>query len=118
MSGLLSAAESAIGKLLGSALVSQGGTSGGLTGIIERAGLFGTISAAASAIIGAVTQDLHSGNPAVVAQARRVPQYAIVDLHNDKIVKTLSTRKVYIMLTHRGKSRKGTRVVVVREGKR
>lgn len=116
--GFVAAAEGALSKLLGSALVSSGqGTSGGLTGILERAALFGTISASASSLIQAVSADLHSGNPPVVAQARHVPQYAIIDLHNDKVVKTLSTRKVYILLTHRGKSRKATRTVIFREGK-
>lgn len=94
-------ATSIVGEL--GALI--GGT--GLGATIARGALGGIAAIGAADLIKALETDLGSGNPSAVSQARRVPQYAIVDLHNNKTVKFLSPRKVYSIITH--PSRKGSR---------
>lgn len=89
-----------------------------LEGTLFRTALAGLGSVAVTDLISAIKADTGSGNAQAIASAKRVPQYAVVDLHTDKIVKTLSARKVYILLTHRGKSKKSTRLVVLREGEK
>jgi len=61
----------------------------------------------ASQIIGATVRDLAAGGTRGATASKHVPRFAIVDLHTDKIVRTLSTRKVYSILTH--PSRRGRR---------
>ena len=50
----------------------------------------------------------------------RLPRYAIIDLHTQTIVKTLSTRKVYSLLTrpsrHRHPAKTIIKEVIVHEG--
>lgn len=91
-------------------LIGELGTLLGGTGIAStllRGAITGLGAVAASDLIKAVEADLSGGSAQAKAQALRVPKYAIVDIHNDSIVRTLSSRKVYSILTH--PSRKGRR---------
>lgn len=96
-----------------------GGT--GIASTIGRGALIGIGSVAAADLLKAIQGDLAAGGSAA-ATARRIPQYAIVDLHSNKTVRFLSTRKVYSILTHpsrRGHSRAGrTRIIEVPSGAR
>lgn len=82
-----------------------GGTGIGAT--LARGALGGVAAIAAADLIKAIQSDLGGGNPQAAATARRVPQYAIVDLHNNKTVRFLSSHKVYVMLTHGRRRRHG-----------
>lgn len=95
-----------------------GGTGIGAT--IARGALGGISAITAADLLNALSHDLGSGNPQAVAQARRVPQYAIVDLHNNKTVRFLTNRKVYSILTHPSRRRKTTttRIITVPEDER
>jgi hypothetical protein len=106
---------SAVGEL--GALL--GGTGVGTT--LARGALTGIAAVAAGDLLNAISKDLAGGNPSAIAQARRVPQYAIVDLHSNKVVRTLSAKHVYTILTHPRGHRRGTRaakVTVLAEGER
>lgn len=81
----------------------------GLGATLGRGALAGVGAVAASDLLKALQTDLAPGSsPSAKAQARRVPQYAIVDLHTNKVVRFLSAHKVYVMLTH-GRRRRGVR---------
>jgi hypothetical protein len=98
----------------------------GLGATIARGALAGVGAVAAGDLLKAIQNDLSSGNPTAVANARRVPQYAIVDMHTNKVVRTLSSKHVYSILTHprrrRGMSRRpqiitapaGSEIITVR----
>lgn len=96
-------------------------TAGGLRGFAIRTGLGAIASISVAKLIPAIQADLAAGGQ-VSQNARRVPQFAIVDLHNDKVVRTLSTRKVYSILTHpnrtRGRRPRSPKVLVLNEGER
>lgn len=92
-----------------------------LEGTLLRLGLTGIGSAAVTQLIPAIQADKTSSDPTARSNAHKVPQYAIVDLHNDKIVKTLSTAHVYSILTHRRRIKRSPRaakVTLLREGER
>jgi hypothetical protein len=62
---------------------------------------------AATDIIKAIYGDLTGGSSAAKANASKAPRFAIVDMHTNTIVRPLSSRKVYSILTH--PSRRGRR---------
>lgn len=107
---LIGPAASAIARLLG-------GT--GLGPSIARGAVSGVAAVGAADLLKALEADLGSGHPDRMATARRVPRYAIVDLHNDSIVRTLSAKHVYSILTHprrRGKYSKAAKLTVLHAG--
>lgn len=87
MASIIAAAGGELATLLGSSTVEKS-VAGSLIGF------------AASDVLKAIYNDLTGGNATAKAAASRAPQYAIVDMHSNKIVKTLSTRRVYSILTH------------------
>jgi hypothetical protein len=96
---IASALEGELAALLGGS---------GIGAAIGRGVLGGIGAVAASQLLLALEHDLSGSNGANArAVARRVPQFAIVDLHSNKTVRFLSTRKVYSILTH--PSRRGAR---------
>lgn len=97
MAAILTSVVGELGTLIG-------GTGVGAT--IGRGALGGIAAIAAADLIKAIEHDI-AGGGAPAAQARHVPQYAIVDLHNNKTVKFLSAHKVYVMLTHGRRRRRG-----------
>jgi hypothetical protein len=112
MAGVVASAIGELGTLLG-------GTGVGTT--LARGALTGIAAIGASQLLTAIEHDLTGGNPAAAAQARHVPQYAIVDLHSNKVVRTLSSKHVYSILTHprghRSRARQ-PKVMVLAEGER
>lgn len=99
----------ALAAVLGPAIGELGTLLGGsgIGAILGRGAVAGIGAVAAADLIKAISGDLKSGNPQAISQARRVPQYAIVDLHNNQVIRTLSSRHVYTILTH--PRRKGSR---------
>lgn len=93
-----------------------GGTGIGAT--IGRGALAGIGAVAAADLIRAIQDDLGGGNAQAAATARRVPQYAIVDLHNNKTIRFLSARRVYIFLTtnKRRTRRRSPKIITVPSG--
>lgn len=109
-------AAAILSSALGEVASLLGGTSIGAT--LGRGALTGIGAVAASDLIGAIQRDI-SGGGSAAATARRVPQYAIVDLHTNKVVRFLSTHKVYVLLTHGKRRRRGyrqPRIVTVPSG--
>lgn len=90
MAAVITGIVGELGALLGST---------GLGATIGRGALGGVSAIGAAELIKALEHDL-AGGGAPAAQARRVPQYAIVDLHTNKVIRTLSSRHVYSILTH------------------
>lgn len=101
-------AEGELASLLGTSIGK--GLVGGLAGV------------AAGDVLNAIAHDLSGSNGGnAKAAASRAPKFAIVDLHSNKIVRTLSTRKVYSILTHpsrRSGTRGRSRTIVLRDGER
>jgi hypothetical protein len=110
MAAIITGAIGELGALL---------SAGGIGGALARGGLTGLGAIGASQLITAIEKDLGAGGQPA-AQARRAPKYAIVDLHGNNVVRFLSTRKVYSILTHpsrRGqRGRACTRIVTVPRG--
>src|SRR5579864_1712621 len=92
MASIIASAIGELGTLLG-------GTGVGST--VARGAVAGIGAVAAGDLLKAIQSDLGSGNPTAIQNARRVPQYAIVDMQNNKVVRTLSSRHVYAILTHK-----------------
>jgi hypothetical protein len=104
LAAILTSAIGELGTLLG-------GT--GVTSTLARGALTGLGAVAAGDLLAAIQHDLASGGSAA-AQARHIPQYAIIDLHTNKVVRTLSAKHVYTILTHpRGHRRPKQRAEVV-----
>jgi hypothetical protein len=93
----------------------------GVGSILARGALAGVGAIAAADLLKAIQSDISpSSAPSAKATALRVPQYAIVDMHSNKVVRFLSTRKVYSILTHPsrrgGRGRRTTRIINVGRG--
>lgn len=110
-----------IGPIVGELGALLGGSGIGAT--LARGALTGVGSIAALDLLKALQADLSPGASAQAkSNARKVPQFAIVDLHSNKTVRFLSTRHVYSILTHPSRrNRRGrntTRIITVPSGSR
>lgn len=92
------------------AAVVLGGLTGEVAGLIEGTGVASTIARGALAgisalgadeLLHAIQSDLSAGGAAAASARKLAPHYAIVDMQTNTIVKTLSTHRVYVILTHR-----------------
>lgn len=93
-------------------LASLGG--GGAAGLVGRVGASALGGVAASQLIGA----LKGAHPAA---KHKVPRFALVDLHNDMVITTLSARRAYRLLIRprrRALRSKVTREIIVERGDR
>lgn len=104
MAAVIASAAGELAALLGSSTVEKS-IAGSLIGF------------AASDVAKAIYDDLTGGNPSAKANAARAPRYALVDLHNNTIIRTMSPRKVYSILTHPSRRRRNGRTTIIREVK-
>lgn len=88
-----------IAPIVGEVAALLGGTGIGAT--IARGALTGVAAIGAGDLIKALEHDLGAGGSTAASARRLVPRYAIVDLHGNKVVKTLTAHRVYVILTHK-----------------
>lgn len=77
--------------------------SGGIAGLLAKGATIALGSVAATELIKAIQSDLAGGGTAAATARKLAPQYALVDLHNNVVVKTLSRHRTYVILTHRSR---------------